>query len=140
MTDLSLYGEISMSLLIGLLVGLIVLALLDRGDDTTPAITSILLEARADQQARSAVLGTPASEQPLVPLTTRMQLPPRGQGITIDVHAPGRHRRVTAMPGTTQRPSSYAKMGLNEALAWLAVDRVRRDAEHSQFLQLIRAA
>ena len=131
-TDLSLYGTISMSLLIGLLVGLIVLALLDRGDDTMPtSIAPLLAEARADQQRRAAVLGTP--EQPL---TTTMQLSPRGAGVTFDSHEPGRHRRQLETP----RPSSFAKMGLNEALAWLAVDRVKRAAEHSQFLQLLHGA
>lgn len=132
-TDLSLYGTISMSLLIGLLVGLIVMALLDRGDDTMPASMSPLLaEARADQQRRAAVLGTPTLETPIV---TKMQLPPRGAGVTFDSHEPGRHRRLIESP----RPSSFAKMGLNEALAWLAVDRVKRAAEHSQFLQLYGA-
>lgn len=127
-TDLSLYGTISMSLLIGLLVGLIVLALLDRGDDTMPtSIAPLLAEARADQQRRAAVLGTPE---------TPMQLPPRGAGITFDAHEPGRHRRQLETP----RPSSFAKMGLNEALAWLAADRVKRAAEHSQFLQLLHGA
>lgn len=137
--DLSLYGTISMALLIGLLVGLIVLALLDRGDDSTPAITSVLAEARADQLRRQAVLGTPTDEHPIVPTTpvTRMDVPPRGRGISVDTHAAGRHRRLTgALSATTGQRPSFAKMGLEEALAWLAVDRVKREAERVQFQQL----
>lgn len=139
--DLSLYGTISMALIIGLLVGLIVLALVDRGDDTAPGIESLMAEARADQLRRSAVLGTPTDEHPTVPAppVTPMLLPARGAGITFDTHSPGRHRRIAgAMMSATigQRPS-LAKMGLDEALAWLAVDRVKREAERSQFQQLM---
>lgn len=138
--DLSLYGTISMALLIGLLTGLIILALIDRGDDTTPAITSLLAEARADQLRRHAVLGTPTDEHPIVPTApvTRMDVPPRGQGVSFDRHTAGRHRRLAgALSATTGQRPSFAKMGLDEAMAWLAVDRVKREAERVQFNQMM---
>lgn len=135
--DLSLYGTISMALLIGLLTGLIILALIDRGDDTTPAITSLLAEARADQMRRHAVLGTPTDEHPIVPVTP-MDVPPRGQGVSFDTHTAGRHRRLAgALSATTGQRPSFAKMGLDEAMAWLAVDRVKREAERVQFNQMM---
>lgn len=135
--DLSLYGTISMALLIGLLTGLIILALIDRGDDTTPAITSLLADARADQLRRHAVLGTPTDEHPIVPVTP-MDVPPRGRNITFDTHVAGRHRRLAgALSATTGQRPSFAKMGLEEAMAWLTVDRVKREAERVQFQQLM---
>lgn len=127
--DLSLYGTISMSLVIGLLAGLIILALLDRGgDNSAPAIAPLLAAARADQLRRSVVLGTPTDEHPVV---TRMDMPPRGQGITVDTHM-GRHRRFVEV-----EVPSLATMGLNEAMARLAVDRVKRDAQRAQFQALL---
>lgn len=134
--DLSLYGTISMSLMIGLLAGLIILALLDRGgDDSVPAIAPLLAAARADQLRRSAVLGTPTDEHPIIMPTplTRMDVPPRGQGITVEAHA-GRHRFVEVTP---ERLPSLATMGLSEALARLVVDRVKRDAQRAEFQALL---
>ena len=133
--DLSLYGMVGMATICGVLFILIVLALLDRGDDTAPAIAPFLRDARADQLARAAVLGTPTDEHPIVPQAfparlTRMDVPPRGHGIA----QPGRHRRAEPEP-----PRSLATMGLSEALARLAVDRVKRDAQRAEFQALLAA-
>jgi len=88
--DLALYGNISMFLMIGLLVGLIVFALIERGDATVDdEHLSQLRAALADQRARRVVLGTPTSKRPAV---TSTALPARGAGVTFDVARPGRHR------------------------------------------------
>ena len=122
MSNLTLYGTISMSLVIGVLVALIVGALLDRGGDGAYD-DSHVRAALADQRRRRAVLGTPTNEHPRV-------IPARGLGITFDVAQPGRHRALDAaltIP-PTQRPS-LTTATLNQAVAWLAVDRVKRGGE-----------
>lgn len=129
MTGLSLYGTIMMCLIIGVLVGLIALHPMDSG---VAPVESFLADARADQLRRHAVLGTPTDEHPIVTVT-RMDVPPRGQGI-VEPHV-ARHRRQSA-PVMDQRPS-LTTVGLNEALAWLTVDRVKRDAQRAEFEALL---
>lgn len=144
-SDLSLYATIAMCLTIGLLGGLIILSLVDRPIEPHVApIEPFIAAARADQLARAAVLGTPTDEHPvIVPIIAGSDLPPRGAGITYDTHdraAPaqiGRHRRVAA--AIMDRRPSLTTVGLEEAIAWLTVDRVKRDAERAEFQALLAA-
>jgi hypothetical protein len=135
--DLALYGNISMFLTIGLLVGLIVFALIERGDATVDDEHLRQLHAAlADQRRRRAVLGTPTLERPIV---TPMSLPARGAGVTFDVARPGRHRALDAalsIPAAERRPS-LATATLAQATAWLAVDHVKREQERVAFTQLM---
>lgn len=145
LSDLSLYGTIAMCLTIGLLGGLIILSLVDRPLERHVApIEPIIAAARADQLARAAVLGTPTDEHPvIVPIIAGSSLPPRGRGVSASYDsqatpiAIGRHRRVAA--AIMDRRPSLTTVGLEEALAWLVVDRVKRDAERAEFQALLAA-
>ena len=126
MSNLTLYGTISMSLVIGVLVALIVGALLDGGARDGHPNDDVFRAALADQRCRRAVLGTPTDEHPYV---SRMSLPARGARITYDVARPRRH--------VPEQHPSLVTATLDQALAWLAVDRVKRDAERVAFQQLL---
>ncbi len=127
MSNLTLYGTISMSLMIGVLVALIVGALLDGGGRDGHPNDDVFRAALADQRRRRAVLGTPTDEHPYV---SPMSLPARGARITYDVARPRRH-----VP--EQHHPSLITATLDQASAWLAMDRVKRDAERLAFQQLM---
>jgi hypothetical protein len=125
MTDLTLYGTISMALLCGLLLALSAGLLFDHGDDSPN--DGLILAMLRDQRSRQDQLRA----WPTAPNA-------RGEGVLIDTQEPGRHRALDAALAIpfAQRPS-LARVGLNEALAWLATDRVKREAEHTAFKQLL---
>jgi hypothetical protein len=121
MTNLTLYGTIAMALLSGLLLALIAAALFDHGD-TSPN-DDLLRSMLHDQRSRQSDLRA---------------WPSRGDGVLVDTQKPGRHRALDAALDMTapQRPS-LVNASLSEALAWLATDRVKREAEHTAFKQLL---
>ena len=125
MTNLTLYGTIAMALLSGLFLALIAAALLDHGD-TSPN-DDLLRSMLQDQRSRQSDLRA----WPTAPHS-------RGEGVTVDTQKPGRHRALDAALDMTapQRPS-LVNASLSEALAWLATDRVKREAEHTAFKQLL---
>lgn len=121
MTDLTLYGTISMVFISGVLSALLLGVLFDHGD-TSPN-DDLLRDMLHDQRSRQGDLRA---------------WPARGEGILVDTQEPGRHRALDAAVAMTtpQRPS-LVNASLSEALAWLATDRVKREAEHTAFKQLL---
>ena len=128
MTDLTLYGTISMVFISGLLAAICLGLLFDHGD-TSPnddLLRAMLHDQRSRQSQEDGNLRA---------------WPARGAGVLVDTQKPGRHRALDAAMAMTdattpQRPS-LINAGLNEALAWLATDRVKREAEHTAFKQLL---
>lgn len=122
MTDLTLYATISMCLICGLLVAMIALALLDRRDSSPE--DSLMHQMLLEQRSRQ-------------PRTWPTHPDARGEGILVDTQQPGRHRRLdAAMSMLADRRPSLATATLDQALAWLAVDRVKREAERVAFRQM----
>lgn len=117
MTDLTLYATISVCLMGALLLVLIICMMLDRGDRRPD--DGLLLEMLVSQRSR----------QPATWPT------PRGEDILIDTQIPGRHKPLNRFMAESRRPS-LVTASLNQAIAWLAVDRVRREAERDAFHQL----
>ena len=128
MTDLTLYGTISMVFISGLMAALCLGMLFDRGDDSPN--DGLLQTMLRDQRSRQGQEDSPLRAWPA-----------RGEGILIDTQQPGRHRALDAAVAMTpmtqpQRPS-LVNASLAEAVAWLAVDRVKREAQRSAFQQLL---
>lgn len=140
LSDLGLFSMLALAVIAAVLLVLIVVALAAEaraarlGSGFDAALEAVLAAARADQLRRSAVLGTPTDEHPIVP--TAMPVPPRGANVEADSHRRGRHRVGAHV---NARPRSLAHATLAQAQAWLAVDRARRETQRREFADLLAA-